>query len=755
MPGIAVGLAPTPSRRQRDRRRARRRRGRGRRVAPTATAPAPASRASRRPSDRRPIRAGVDPIAPGRLVETTRREVPPVGHVPDEPGQGQVVDRLDRRRWDRRGRTESGRADPVGSAGWVIGSPRAARSAAVRRRGRRSGRESAVIDAVGGRAVSVVGRGGCGLGASAREPLAERGVGPRQDRADVAGAGPQEPGDLGVVVAVVVAKDDRRPRLGLQRRPAPRRRPPPDDVDGGSPPDRGPPPSSSATRPRTGTASWRTRRRRRASRAVFVTMPWSQARSGPVRVVLLPALERPGERVVGRVDGAVRIPEDPVGHPVDVVGVVAVGPVHGVAAELLVDHVSCTRRVARSLQRSAGASLRGGLGSRGTPAGSSEQAPLADHELHPGPLAADGGRRAVTRAGPGRRPRGRPAGRSTRPSPPGRRPGRSTRPQPPVNRVSPLRGSPGRARRDRPSPPCDPGCGAPRTGPRRSGPCRPRPARRPARTAGSGTGAHRGCGSTRRWRSSGWTAIGAPVCSATAALSPMWSQWPWVETMSLSVQVRWPPALRRSSRATGSRCRSAIASRERSSTTMRTFVATGPMTGATCIGPSRPWRQCRGPDDEPTGLPCPAAFGYARALDAVRVSSRVGSRACVVPAARPRTTPAGSSAHECGTGLSSACPTCGATNRPGPSSAATAAAGSSRARRSAPMGPAATAGRRSRPPSVGPSSVLFVDLVGFTTLDRGPRPRGSPRRSRTATSRRRGRSSSATAARSRSSSATR
>ena len=32
--------------------------------------------------------------------------------------------------------------------------------------------------------------------------------------------------------------------------------------------------------------------------------------------------------------------------------------------------------------------------------------------------------------------------------------------------------------------------------------------------------------------------MSAPVCSATAALSPMWSQWPWLLTMSLSVQSR-------------------------------------------------------------------------------------------------------------------------------------------------------------------------------------------------------------------------
>ena len=36
--------------------------------------------------------------------------------------------------------------------------------------------------------------------------------------------------------------------------------------------------------------------------------------------------------------------------------------------------------------------------------------------------------------------------------------------------------------------------------------------------------------------------MSAPVCAATAALSPMWSQWPWVLTISLSVQSRWSSA---------------------------------------------------------------------------------------------------------------------------------------------------------------------------------------------------------------------
>ena len=55
---------------------------------------------------------------------------------------------------------------------------------------------------------------------------------------------------------------------------------------------------------------------------------------------------------------------------------------------------------------------------------------------------------------------------------------------------------------------------------------------------GISNGAHSGCGSVSRCASSGWTAIGAPVCSDTAALAPTWSQWPCVLTMSFRVQPR-------------------------------------------------------------------------------------------------------------------------------------------------------------------------------------------------------------------------
>ena len=38
---------------------------------------------------------------------------------------------------------------------------------------------------------------------------------------------------------------------------------------------------------------------------------------------------------------------------------------------------------------------------------------------------------------------------------------------------------------------------------------------------GISNGANSGCGFVSRWASSGCTAIGAPVCSATAALAPV------------------------------------------------------------------------------------------------------------------------------------------------------------------------------------------------------------------------------------------
>ena len=54
-------------------------------------------------------------------------------------------------------------------------------------------------------------------------------------------------------------------------------------------------------------------------------------------VVLVPALPRARERVVRRVERLVRVAQDAVGDPVDVVGVVPVGPIRG-AIPLGLDH---------------------------------------------------------------------------------------------------------------------------------------------------------------------------------------------------------------------------------------------------------------------------------------------------------------------------------------------------------------------------------------------------------------------------------
>src|SRR6185437_4191598 len=98
-----------------------------------------------------------------------------------------------------------------------------------------------------------------------------------------------------------------------------------------------------------------------------------------------------------------------------------------------------------------------------------------------------------------------------------------------------------------------------------------------------------GGGFVRRWASSGWTAIRAPVCSATRALSPMWSQWPCVETISLSVHSRAASSPWTHS-SDGIAVSIAIASRVRSSARMCTFVASRPTTFETvsiwAAGPS-------------------------------------------------------------------------------------------------------------------------------------------------------------------------
>ena len=130
-------------------------------------------------------------------------------------------------------------------------------------------------------------------------------------------------------------------------------------------------------------------------------------------------------------------------------------------------------------------------------------------------------------------------GRATRPSRPASPPGRSTRPQPPANSVSPLNRRPSSSASRQTEPSVWPG----RVEDAQADLAEPdlaalgqldrRHGRRDLERR-----AERLRDRSSRSRSSGWTAISAPVCAATAALSPMWSQWPWVETISLSVQSR-------------------------------------------------------------------------------------------------------------------------------------------------------------------------------------------------------------------------
>ena len=204
------------------------------------------------------------------------------------------------------------------------------------------------------------------------------------------------------------------------------------------------------------------------------------------------------------------------------------------------------RRGPRSTRRSASA----GSGRRratGRPSSASlgPAAPgLASAGAAPGPpsrATAARGRsssRARGRAGPAAGRRTSPAGPAIRPSAPGEPPGRSTLPQPLAKSVSPLKRRPSSADHRQTDPSVWPGVWRTvrRISPKRISP--PSASSTAGTQGGISNGAQSGCGSVSRSASSGWTAIGAPVCSAIAALSPKWSQWPWVVTMSFSVQSR-------------------------------------------------------------------------------------------------------------------------------------------------------------------------------------------------------------------------
>ncbi len=60
----------------------------------------------------------------------------------------------------------------------------------------------------------------------------------------------------------------------------------------------------------------------------------------------MPAVEGPGERVVGGIDRRIGIAEDREGDTVDVVGVVAVRALDGLPAKISVVHGLCTSRAA-------------------------------------------------------------------------------------------------------------------------------------------------------------------------------------------------------------------------------------------------------------------------------------------------------------------------------------------------------------------------------------------------------------------------
>ena len=157
-------------------------------------------------------------------------------------------------------------------------------------------------------------------------------------------------------------------------------------------------------------------------------------------------------------------------------------------------------------------------------------------------------------------------------------PGRSTRPNEPANSVSPLYRRPasrveqadralgvaGRVQDPQPDGP-EPDLAA--LGELDGGHRRRDLERRPQRLAGRSAGRHRADG--RR--------SGRPCARRPAALSPMWSQWPWVQTISLSVQSRASssPATHSSD---GIAVSIAMASRVASSARTWTFVASGPTT---------------------------------------------------------------------------------------------------------------------------------------------------------------------------------
>ena len=166
------------------------------------------------PRRRRPA-PSVDAVPPGRLVESLRRQPPVV-----DASRGRAPPAGRRRAW--RG------VRRVRSVSRVIGSPRSSGRAAL-----------GAVRSVGGRRRIHVRRTRSVAWARLRiEPT-------------LPGLVRRNAGDLGVVVAVVVAQDERGARIGLERRPArldprSRRR---TTSTAGSPPTRGRRPRLATTRP--------------------------------------------------------------------------------------------------------------------------------------------------------------------------------------------------------------------------------------------------------------------------------------------------------------------------------------------------------------------------------------------------------------------------------------------------------------------------------------------------------------------------
>ena len=246
-----------------------------------------------------------------------------------------------------------------------------------------------------------------------------------------------------------------------------------------------------------------------------------------LRVVLLPAIERAGERVVRRVDGRLGIAQDREGDPIDIVGVVAIGPLHGLPAMLAVVHGLSTserRRSLHTLARPASAHAKSRPPSR-TSSIQARSRPIVVAGPCPGKTATWSSRPRQ----PGDRldHRGRVAARQVHPAPAAGEQRVAAEQEALV-----LAEQADRALRVA----------------RRVEDAQPDLAEPDDATLGQLDGGHgrrdvERRGQRLRVASAARGRAGGPRCrrrcaSATAALSPMWSQWPWVETMSLSVQSR-------------------------------------------------------------------------------------------------------------------------------------------------------------------------------------------------------------------------